>query len=75
MGILAEAAFAVQSTYHRTFKKSTGQFVLDQYMILPINNIVNWVHIWQRKQTQIEKKLFKKTPHESIAILTLEIKF
>ena len=39
MVILAAAAFAVRSTYHRNKGKSRVQLVLDRYMIPPINHI------------------------------------
>ena len=55
MGILAAAAFAVRSTYHRTKQTNSGQLVFGKYMILPINHIANLRYIRQRKQTQIKK--------------------
>ena len=42
MGILAAAAFSVQSTYQNIKQKSPGQLVFGQYMILLINHIANW---------------------------------
>ena len=55
MGILAEAAFAIRATYHRTKQKSPGQLVFGRDVILPINHIANWRLTCQRKQAQIEK--------------------
>ena len=55
MGILAEDAFVIRSTYHRTKGKIPGQIVFDQDMILPINHILDWKYIRQSKQEQIEK--------------------
>ena len=50
MGILAAAAFAVRSTYHRTKCQILGILILGQDMILPINHIENWRLIRQLKQ-------------------------
>ena len=57
MGILAAAAFLVRSMYHLTKQNILGQLFFRQDMIIPINQIVNWVYIRQRKQAQIEKDL------------------
>ena len=57
MTILAAAAFAVQSTYHRTKEKSPGQLVFGRDMILPINHAADWRYIRQRKQMQINKDI------------------
>ena len=55
MGILAAAAFAVQSTYHMTKGKIPGQLIFGQGMIIPINHVADWGYICQRKQTQLNK--------------------
>ena len=60
MGILAAAAFAVRSTYHRTKQTNSGQLVFGKYMILPIYHIVNWRYIRQQKQAHIEKYVIYK---------------
>ena len=49
MGILAAAAFSVRSTYHMTKGKILGQLVFGRDMILPINHILDWIYIRQRK--------------------------
>ena len=54
MGILAAAAFAVHSNYHRIKFKSPGQLVFGRDMILPINHLADWRYIRQHKQTQID---------------------
>ena len=59
MGILAEAAFAVQSVYHRTNKKTPRQIVFGQEIKLPINHVAGWRYIRQRKQAQIEKSVIR----------------
>ena len=53
MGILAAAAFAVRSTYHRTKEKIPGQLFFGRDMILRINHVADQGYIRQRKQTQI----------------------
>ena len=45
MGILAEEAFAVQSTYHWTKGKNPDQLVFGQDMIPPINHMEDWRYI------------------------------
>ena len=60
MGILATAAFVVQSTYHWTGQKNTGQLVFGKYMILPINHIENWRYTRPGKQTHIKDVISKK---------------
>ena len=60
MGILAAAAFALRSTYHRTRQKIPGQLVFVRDMILPINHVVDWGYICQRKQTQINKYIARE---------------
>ena len=57
MAILAAAAFAVQSTYHRTKEKSPGQLVFGRDMILPINCVADWRYIRQQKKSQIDKDI------------------
>ena len=59
MGILNRSAFAVQSTYHRKKGKSPGQLVFGRAMILPIDHIVNWRYMLQRKQAQPEKGVIR----------------
>ena len=51
MGILASAAFAVQSTYHKTKLKIPGQLFFGIDMILPINHIAYCGSIHKCKQT------------------------
>ena len=60
MGIISASAFTVQSTYHRTKRKSPVQLVFGRDIILPINHIANWRHICQRKQKYIEKDLISE---------------
>ena len=55
MGILAAAAFAVRSTYHRTKDKIKDQLDFCRYTRLSINHVADWRYIHQRKQTQINK--------------------
>ena len=50
MVILASAALAVQSTYHRTKQKNPGQLIFGRDMILPLNHLANWISICQQKQ-------------------------
>ena len=70
MGILAAAAFAVCSTYHKTQGKIPGQLVFGRYMILPINHIADLRYIRQHKQAQIDKYVIHenttKTDHDYI---------
>ena len=58
MGILAAAAFAVLSTYHRTKQKFPGQLVFFQDMILPINHVADWR--LQRQESDEYSKLIGK---------------
>ena len=60
MGILAAATFAVGTTEHRTKQKNPGELVFGQEMILPINHILIWKYICQRKQEQIEKYVIRE---------------
>ena len=60
MGILAEADFAVSSTYHRKKIKIPGRLVFGRHMILPINHIANWRYIRQRKKSQIDKYVIRE---------------
>ena len=53
MGILAETAVAVQCTYHIMKDRSPGQLLFGRDIILPINHVLHWRYIRQRKQTQI----------------------
>ena len=55
MGILAAAAFAVHSMYHRTKGKIPDQLVFGRDMIPPIDHIADWSYIRQRKQAQTNK--------------------
>ena len=55
MGILAIAAFAVRSTYHIIKNKSPNQLVFGRDMMLPINHVVDWRFIRQKKHAQIDK--------------------
>ena len=50
MVLLAAAAFAVRSTYHRTKGKVLVQLIFGKDMIQPINHIENWRYIRQRTQ-------------------------
>ena len=49
------------SSFHSTIyvppdeKKTPDQFLFFRYMILPINHVLDWRYIRQRKQTQIKK--------------------
>ena len=49
------------SSFHSTIyvppdeKKNPDQFLFFRYMILPINHVLDWRYIRQRKQTQINK--------------------
>ena len=49
-GILAATIFAIRVTYHTTLQASPMQLGFGQYVILIINNIINWEHIQQHKQ-------------------------
>ena len=71
MEILAEAAFEVWYTYHRTRFKSTGKLFFGRYMILPINQIADWRYMCQRKQAQILKTWSTKTLIELTIIIEL----
>ena len=51
--ILSATIYAVRSTYHKTLQVSPMQIVFIRYTILNINHVVNWEHIWQNKQEQI----------------------
>ena len=55
MGILAAAACAAQSTYHKTKQKRLVHLVFSKYMIPPINHVADWRCISQRKQNQLDK--------------------
>ena len=55
MGILETSAFAVRSMYHNKKVTILGQLVFVKDMIIPINKVVYWRYIRQRKQTQINK--------------------
>ena len=57
--ILATSYFVVQITYHWTKQKSPGQLVFGRAMILPIDHIVNWRYMLQRKQAQPEKGVIR----------------
>ena len=61
MEILAAAALAVLSTYHRGGIKSPGQLVFSRDMILPINHVADWRYIRQHKQTQINKDVARES--------------
>ena len=60
MGILAAAAFAVQSAYHRTQVNIPGYLVFGRDMIHPINHGGDWRYIHQPKQAQIERYVVQK---------------
>ena len=60
MGILATAAFALRSMYHRTKGKIPDQMVFGQDMILPIHHIADWICIRHHKQAQLEKYVIRK---------------
>ena len=52
-GILAATMFAVRETYHTKLQASPIHIVFGRYAILNIKHVVNWEHIRQRKQEQI----------------------
>ena len=60
MGIVSAAAFSVFSMYQRTKGKNQGQLVFVRDIIPPINHIVNWIYILQRKQPQIETDVIRE---------------
>ena len=60
MEILAAAAFVVRSTYHTAKGKSPGQLFFGRDMILPINHVVDWRYIRQRKQMQIDNDIIQE---------------
>ena len=45
--------FAVRETYQKTLQESPMQLVFGRDAILNINHVVDWKHIRQRKQLQI----------------------
>ena len=60
MVILASAPFAVRYMYHTTKSKIPGQLVFGQDMILPINHVVDWRCVHQRRQTQIDNYVIRE---------------
>ena len=60
MGILAAAAFTLRSKYHMTKRKSPGHIVFGRDMIVPMNNITDWIYTRQRKQAQIDKDVIQE---------------
>ena len=60
MGILATDSFTLQSTYHKTKDKSLGHFVFGWDIILPINHVVDWRCIRQRKKAKIDKDVISE---------------
>ena len=60
MRILATSASAVQYMYHRTKGKTPGQLLFVRDMIPPINHVVDWRYIRQRKKMKINKGLNRK---------------
>ena len=52
-GILAVTMFAIRATYHTALQASPMQLVFGKDVILNINHVANWEHIWQRKQLRI----------------------
>ena len=73
-GVLAATAFAVQSTYHTTLKKTPGQLVFGRDMIFNIQHVANWELIRQYKQNCINKITRLRMPngrHTPIRMVTL----
>ena len=58
-GILAAAAFTIHSILRTTNKKSPGQVLFGQDMIVPIEYVANWILIYQSKKTLIDKNIDK----------------
>ena len=52
-GILAATMFAVHATYHTTLQAFLMQLVFGRDSILNIKHVVDWEHIWKRKQLRI----------------------
>ena len=47
MGILAAEYFSICYTFHTTNKKSPGQLVFGEKIIVPIEHVANWGLIYQ----------------------------
>ena len=59
-GILVAAMFSVRETYHTTLQASPMLLVFGRDLILNIKHVVDWEHIWQRKQARINRNNKRK---------------